>query len=134
MSKKESRRKANAKYHAKNKDKIRIRNAKHYAEHKEKYAQYRAEHREYKAQYRACKEYNITSEEYKILLNIKTCMICGHIENDRKLHIDHDHETGEVRGKLCRECNHGIGNFRDNTELLQKAITYLKKKSHQEIA
>ena len=38
--------------------------------------------------------------------------------------LDHDHRTGAVRGLLCRRCNTGIGNFRDDQRLLASAILY----------
>ena len=53
------------------------------------------------------------------------CAICKKTENKR-LSIDHDHETGIVRGLLCSNCNLGIGKLFDNVEYLQSAILYLK--------
>jgi hypothetical protein len=43
------------------------------------------------------------------------------------LHVDHCHETTLVRGLLCSNCNHGLGQFKDNISRLEKAIEYLKK-------
>jgi uncharacterized protein with PIN domain len=40
--------------------------------------------------------------------------------------LDHNHDTNKFRGWLCHNCNMGIGAFRDNTEILQKAIEYLQ--------
>jgi hypothetical protein len=40
--------------------------------------------------------------------------------------LDHCHNTNKFRGWLCHKCNRGIGNFDDNTDLLMKAVEYLK--------
>lgn len=55
------------------------------------------------------------------------CAICGRESNPNKaLAFDHCHSTGELRGLLCDSCNTGVGCFRDDVALLQKAIDYLK--------
>lgn len=59
------------------------------------------------------------------------CAICGRPETKvlkgkkLSLSIDHDHETGKVRGLLCMDCNTSIGKFKHNKELLLNAVRYL---------
>jgi len=58
------------------------------------------------------------------------CAICGieeHHAPRATLFVDHDHDTGLVRGLLCHHCNSGLGHFMDNREWLSQAITYLEK-------
>ncbi len=43
-----------------------------------------------------------------------------------KIVLDHDHSTGKVRGWIYDSCNTGIGRFKDDIALLEKAITYLR--------
>lgn len=71
--------------------------------------------------------YHLTQEQLDALGNC--CAICGAISGNSKghrLHIDHDHETRVVRGKLCSLCNRGIGCFKNSSELLRKAAVYLQ--------
>ena len=73
--------------------------------------------------------YGITVEQYDEMYEAQDgcCAICGNPEQGAKrFHVDHDHETGEVRALLCHLCNVGIGHFRDDPELLQAAIEYLE--------
>ena len=49
------------------------------------------------------------------------------INEKNALTVDHNHVTGQIRGLLCTNCNLGIGNFKDKTELLKNAIKYLEK-------
>jgi len=83
-----------------------------------------------KAKWKLKARYGITPEDYNSLLELQECRcaICG-IHNDDlsdSLCVDHDHETGKVRGLLCRPCNLAIGNMRDNPRLLHKAGKYLE--------
>lgn len=56
------------------------------------------------------------------------CDICG-AEGDgrwKELAIDHCHSTNEFRGMLCSNCNRALGHFRDDIDLLKKAVEYLQ--------
>jgi hypothetical protein len=83
------------------------------------------------------KTYNITALEFNSMWEGQNgcCAICQvKLEpRGRSKHsaaIDHNHKTREVRGILCRGCNHGIGHLGDNPETLIAAAEYLKKKGH----
>ena len=76
--------------------------------------------------------YKLPIEEYHAMLEEQghKCAICGTDTPGGKgsWHIDHNHETGKVRGLLCAMCNVGLGNFYDRVDLLEGAIAYLKEK------
>lgn len=55
------------------------------------------------------------------------CAICGGTNKDRRLHVDHDHKTGIIRGLLCFNCNTGLGKFVDDPALLRAATKYLEE-------
>jgi transcription elongation factor Elf1 len=60
------------------------------------------------------------------------CPICNKtsiVDVTGKLVMDHDHKTGKAREWICDSCNTGIGRFKDDIKLLEKAIEYLKKYS-----
>lgn len=73
-------------------------------------------------------KYQITPEIFSEMLKIQSggCAIC-HIElgPGYNSHIDHCHQTGNVRGILCKFCNPGLSQCRDKIELLKIAIIYL---------
>ncbi len=75
--------------------------------------------------------HGLTLERFDVMLVEQdgVCKICGkkqHSSRSPHLFVDHDHETGEVRGLLCNGCNFGLGAFQDNIDSLEKAILYLK--------
>lgn len=66
-------------------------------------------------------------EKMLIAQNYK-CIICDTKHFDtKKLHVDHCHKTGKVRGLLCNNCNNGMGKLGDSIERLKLVINYLKK-------
>lgn len=76
------------------------------------------------------KKYGVSLKEYQKLLNAQggCCNICkgpAGSKSNGAFHIDHDHESGLVRGLLCVNCNHGIGCFMDNPALTFRATLYL---------
>lgn len=86
------------------------------------------ENRDYALKYR----YNLSLFEYEQLLEQQgyACAICGKDSREMTyhLHVDHCHSSGEVRGLLCAPCNVYLGYIRDNSDILQKAVSYLERK------
>ncbi|MGP0042489.1 MAG: endonuclease VII domain-containing protein [Rhodomicrobium sp.] len=70
--------------------------------------------------------YRITLEQAEAL-RIKQNHLCALCGKQRKLVVDHDHKTKDVRAMLCRACNVAIGNLGDTIEGLERAIEYLKR-------
>jgi len=79
------------------------------------------------------KKYGITENQYSEIFNLQkgVCYLCGSPETHKykgtlcKLSVDHNHKTGKVRGLLCNNCNIGLGKFKDNLKVIQKAFTYV---------
>lgn len=73
-------------------------------------------------------EFGLTLDQYEQLLRKQNglCAICHQAcKTGRRLAVDHDHNTGEVRGLLCGNCNRGLGMFNDNVVWLNRAIAYV---------
>lgn len=72
--------------------------------------------------------YGITGEQYEAIIAHQggVCFICEKAPKSKRLAVDHCHITGEVRGALCRRCNHRLlGSAHDATRILERAIEYL---------
>lgn len=52
-------------------------------------------------------------------------------KSESRLHIDHDHKTGLIRGLLCHACNTAIGYARDNPSILRSLANYLEEQSQK---
>jgi hypothetical protein len=84
------------------------------------------------------KKFGITLEQFNEMLAKQNgvCAICEKPETlihpksgkIQDLCVDHDHETGKVRGLLCTCCNKAIGLLNDSKELVEKAAKYLERK------
>lgn len=73
--------------------------------------------------------YGVSRAEYSEMVAKQNgvCALCGSPSPDRALAVDHDHASGGIRGLLCNPCNSGVGMFRDDPELLGRAIAYLER-------
>ena len=72
--------------------------------------------------------YGISVEEYGRLLESQSfvCAICFESPHGRDLDVDHDHETGQVRGLLCHKCNRALGLLNDNPDRARAAAAYVE--------
>ena len=73
--------------------------------------------------------YGLTLEEYFLMYEAQdgVCPICKRVMLLEKVTVDHNHQTGKIRGLLCNQCNRGVGLLRDSVTLLRNAADYLEK-------
>ena len=107
-------------YREKNKEEIKAKKKTYYKKNKEKHKASQLKIR-----------YGIGLHEYNLILTEQKgkCACCGIHQNEltMNLAVDHDHDTGLIRGLLCMHCNTAIGMLGDNIEGLMKALNYLEK-------
>lgn len=78
--------------------------------------------------YNLASKFGLTPAEYEAMRVAQggVCAICqGPPQPNRRLSVDHDHQTGRIRGLLCTRCNTGIGLLNDSPTVLQQAVKYL---------
>lgn len=93
---------------------------------------YEANKRQWRATFYK-RKYGISIDKYEEMLldQDHACAVCGKPETSEKfshLSVDHDHDTGEVRGLLCASCNRLLGLFEANRDLFVYFPIYLKEK------
>lgn len=113
-----------------NKDKVRERNAKKAQNRQAYYQSERGVESSRRAHLK--RMYNMTTEEYNVILESQNgvCDICKEPESYGRasfLSVDHCHNNETIRGLLCNNCNRAIGLLKDNIEVLENAVKYLKK-------
>lgn len=86
--------------------------------------------------------YGLTMDGYNKMFVAQNgkCAICGKSkelwssDKVKFLHVDHCHDTGEIRGLLCYNCNNGIGALQDNPDYCDNAGSYLRRFKMKEAA
>ena len=104
-----------------NPDKVRARVRTYHRKH-------RAERSDYAKWRRLQNKYSLTKDQYTVMLAHQEhrCAICdGSLVNQPRVSVDHNHDTGKVRGILCNTCNRGIGLLKDNPAVLTRAAQYV---------
>lgn len=80
-------------------------------------------------------KYGISLENYRDILDSQDggCASCGVKPNpgEPRLAIDHNHETGQVRGVLCRGCNTALGFVKEDRNIMLALVKYIDSWNNQ---
>ena len=74
------------------------------------------------------RKFKLTTEQYEAMLAAQdgVCAVCGRMPKlGKSLHVDHDHETGAVRGLVCFSCNSALGNLHEDESRISALLNYL---------
>jgi len=106
------------KYREENRDAISERRKKHYQENRDRILLQSK-----------LKKYDITEEHHSHMMRMQDgeCVICGGDNDGETLHIDHNHDTLQVRDMLCRSCNVVIGYMEEDPDRLRAVADYLEE-------
>ena len=120
----------NKRYREENKERLRLIHMENYQKRKDTDRAFRREHPELFWAQRIRNKYGLTVEAYSVALESQNglCAICGDPpEKGKRLRVDHHHQAGAVRGLLCDRCNTGIGLLRDDPDIIEAAMNYVKR-------
>lgn len=117
-----------------NKEQMKEYNKKHYLQNRDRHLGYKKkwfQNNKSEIYIRKRKQkYGITHEQLKQMFIAQEgkCAICGFkFTKSKEINIDHNHNTNQTRQLLCTPCNLGLGMFKENVLLLQKAEEYIRK-------
>jgi len=116
-------------YHARHREALLVRSRKYHAENAKSIRQRKFDN--YPVEYfrKLARRHGVTVDE---LLEMRerqnnACALCDRSGAQARLVLDHDHDTGRVRGWLCVACNTGLGRLGDNSAGLMKALLYVSR-------
>jgi hypothetical protein len=124
------------KYHREYQRKYRLRNSPKEREYQKNY---RDNNKDKRKNGMLKLRFNLTLEDYNLMFDAQggVCKICGQTETAKKnknkndevrmLCVDHDHNTGEVRGLLCNKCNVALGHYEATKERAQEFEKYINE-------
>lgn len=121
-------------YNETHKEQNKVRDAAYHAANREKRIaackEWHRKHPSKSREYMLKSKYGLTLEEYDKLLEHQggLCAICEKVPRGRGglAPVDHDHETGDIRGILCSNCNHMLGHAKDDPGILRAGAAYLE--------
>ncbi len=77
-----------------------------------------------------CRKYGLSPgdlERMRVTQNDRCAVCLDRFASGRDTHVDHDHETGQVRGLLCGACNQAEGLLRGSSLRAERLAAYLRK-------
>jgi len=93
--------------------------------------EYKPRHKVIARKFQLKYKFGLTLEDYNSMFDEQQgkCAVCGRHQSELKLSlaVDHNHETGKVRGLLCSGCNTALGMLRENKNSILSMVEYLKR-------
>lgn len=88
--------------------------------------------RMYARQHRRIREYGLSAEAFEQLWKSQgeVCASCG--QPAKRPSVDHNHQTGGVRGVLCHNCNAALGFLTESVFKAQCLIRYIRRHNQPE--
>jgi hypothetical protein len=131
----------NRTWQRKNPEKLRKNRKKYYERHQERLRAEKAEwqraHPEQAQDAHLRRTFGITLDQYRGLQEKQggKCAVCDQEETAvdkrtgkvRRLHVDHSHQSGAVRGLLCTRCNLGLGFLQEDPKIIKSLLQYLDR-------